>query len=709
MSIPDLPLLLSPAISALLLDSVTGDLWLRGAWRRGGCVALVVFAALALGGGRLLRNAMPGSHSLVVHATHEAGLKLGGIGAVLDGLLSATSYVDNVERTILVGPMLAGDPVVWERLTSPRSGITLRYSSLHGIFAGVPEWQRTALQQVEQTFAVALLYGTRRFGDHEHEIILVDVSNPNWDEINLFKYYVWQNYGFDAARYSWDPEFNLYFMIAGPIFAALKAIGADAGLGPEQKVIVAHEWLGMPVVFAAQMTEPGQWRSVFYAHETATARRLIEDHDGHDTRFYNVLYKAKEWGMSLETAFGNQDHLYKNPLLKLAARCDNIFAVGDLVMEELRFLGGPLSNANIDLVYNGITPAGITLEQKLVSKGRLQSYCESLLGYVPDYVFTHVTRMVPSKALWRDIRVLEHLDGMLRQADKRAVLFVLSTSVPAGRRPEWVAAWEEQYGWPAGHRGDNGDLIDLEAPYFFNDVEPFNRSATQSRIVLVNQFGWNRERCGQRMPSRNMEFPDIRFGSDLEFGQSIAKRSALRRWSVDQRRAVPSTAMCGCAAGFVASAASGLENAPNLVIADYVSLPGYWLGNPYDALAIDGAAGSALEQLHDRRPSSERLPKGKPRCNTGESGHRPTHELGHCGATCSCPASLHTIRILELMDLTLPAPDPVRRSGQDDQERLLAATAVIVGCRRDRHSRLPTCLCVRAWAACASSTAISSN
>ena len=106
----------------------------------------------------------------------------------------------------------------------------------------MPEWQRTALQQVEQTFAVALLYGTRRFGDHEHEIILVDVSNPNWDEINLFKYYVWQNYGFDAARYSWDPEFNLYFMIAGPIFAALKAIGhaGPAGEGHRRPRVAWH-------------------------------------------------------------------------------------------------------------------------------------------------------------------------------------------------------------------------------------------------------------------------------------------------------------------------------------------------------------------------------------------------------------------------------------------------------------------------------------
>ncbi len=557
---------------------------------------------------------MPDAIPLVVHATHEAGLKLGGIGAVLDGLLGAAHYVDNVERTILVGPMLAGDAVIMERLSNPRSGLTLRYSSLHGITAGVSEAQRAALQQVEQTFAVALLYGTRRFGAYEHEVILVDVSNPNWNEINLFKFYVWQNYGFDAARYSWDPEFNLYFMIASPIFAALKAIGADAGLGPGQKTILAHEWLGLPVVFAAQMNEPDQWRSVFYAHETATARRLVEDHDGHDTRFYNALYKAREWELSLEATFGNQDHLYKNPLLKLAARCDNIFAVGDLVVEELRFLGGPLLHARIDLVYNGITPVDVTLEQKLASKQRLQAYCHNLLGYTPDYVFTHVTRMVPSKALWRDIRVLEHLEEMLRQAGKRAVLFVLSTSVPAGRRPEWVMAWEEQYGWPVGHRGDNGDLIDQEAQYFFHDVEPFNRAATQSQIVFVNQFGWSRERCGRRMPA-DMKFADIRLGSDLEFGQSIYEPFGIAQVEPLNSGALCCISnVCGCA-GFVARAAGGLENAPNLVVADYVTLPGgYWLGSPYDALSIDGGVRGWIEATNSYATAKtifERLPKNE--------------------------------------------------------------------------------------------------
>ncbi len=549
--------------------------------------------------------------SLVVHATHEAGLKVGGIGAVLDGLLGADAYAKQVDRTVLVGPMLAGDPVQMDRLTHPRNGLTIHYSSLQGVFDGVSDTQRAALQAVEQTFSVAVLYGRRRFGRYTHEVLLVDATAPNWREIDLFKYYIWQHYGLDCARYSWNPEFNLYFMIAQPLFAALKAVGADAGLAANQKFIIAHEWLGMPVVFAAQMAEPDGWRTVFYAHETATARRLVEENGGHDTRFYNALYKAKEWNLDLEATFGNQDDLFKHPIIKQAAHCDTIFAVGDLVVDELRFMGGALAGAPIELVYNGVAVSPTSLEAKLESKRRLQLYCQRLLGYRPDYVFTHVTRLVLSKALWRDIRVLEHLESRLRRG-QRAVLFVLSTSVPAGRRPEWVTAWEAQYGWPVGHRGDNGDLIDQEVSYFFDGVEPFNRSATQCKIVFVNQFGWSRDRCGQRMPAE-MEFLDIRQGTDLEFGQSIYEPFGIAQVEPLNFGALSCISnVCGCM-GFVAQAAAGLENAPNLVVADYVTLPqGYALTSPYDALGIDQGVRNWIESHNSETTAHtifERLPQ----------------------------------------------------------------------------------------------------
>lgn len=585
---------------------------------------------------------------LVVHATHEAGLKLGGIGAVLDGLLTAGPYTQSVARSILAGPMFANDPAHMERLSHPRAGIEIHYSSLHGITGGVSESVRQALQIVEQTFAVGVLYGTRRFGSVQHEILLVDATAPNLVELDRFKFFVWQNYGIDSGRYNWSDEYNLYFAIAQPLLRGLKAIGADVDLAPNDKFIIAHEWLGMPLVFAAQLNEPQQWRTIFYAHETATARRIVEEHDGHDTRFYNVLAKGRDWQLNLDQIFGDQYDLFKHPILRQATRCDNIFSVGDLVTEELRFLGGDLAHARIDLVYNGIqhsaspNPADDQTARR-ASKARLQHYCENILGYRPDYVFTHVTRLVLSKALWRDIRIMEHLETRLAQENKRAVLFVLSTSVPAGRRPEWVEAWEAQYGWPVGHRADNGDLIDQEVPFFFHGIDPFNQRAQHSNIVLVNQFGWSQDRCGTRMPA-DMEFMDIRRGSDLEFGQSI-----YEPFGIAQVEPLPYGALscvssvCGCV-GFVQRAAAQLD--PNLhlvpkarlitphytlggqpadpqvpavslpanvVVADYVQLPeGYWIDSPFDALGIDRSIRDWIEH-HNSQAAADaifaRLPR----------------------------------------------------------------------------------------------------
>jgi len=545
---------------------------------------------------------------LVIHATHEAGVKVGGIGAVLDGLLGADAYNQAVARSVLVGPLDGRDSVQMERLNSSRNKLTIRYSSLHAIFDNVPSALRNTLQAIEQAYQIAILYGTRRFGAYEHEVVLVDASNPAPGPVNAFRYHVWEHYGIDSGRYGHADEMNLYFSIAQPLFAALKAIGVDKGLRQDERFIIAHEWLGMPVIFAAQMNEPGKWRTIFYAHEMATARLLVEAHSGHDTRFYNALFRARDWGQSLDDVFGNQDFYFKHAIIRQAARCDNIFAVGDLVVDELRFLGGEFARKNIDLVYNGVTVHPINLSEKLASKRLLQDYCQNLLGYRPDYVFSHVTRMVLSKAMWRDIRVMEHLDRMLGEAGKTAVLFVLSTSQPAGRRGEWVHAWEREYGWPVAHRADNGDLIDAETGFFFNGVEPFNRRAGDSRVVLINQFGWDRQSCGQLMPAE-MGFMDLRRGSDVEFGQSIYEPFGIAQVEPLNFGAISCVSnVCGCV-GFVDRVARALavqdstsidpDNNPNLVVADYVSLPaGYPIHSPQDALGIERGTRDWIEGMN---------------------------------------------------------------------------------------------------------------
>lgn len=555
---------------------------------------------------------------LIVHATHEAGLKIGGIGAVLDGLLGADAYNAHVDRSIVVGPMEAGNDAQMERMLSPRNGLTIRYGSLQGIFDGVSVEQRAQLQSIEQIYQIALLYGTRRFGKYEHEVLLVDASAPNPHPIDSFKYFVWENYGLDSGRYSHDAEYNLHFSIAQPLLAALNVLQPDT---IENQYIIAHEWMGMPLVFAAQLNNPYQWYTIFYAHEVATVRRLVEENAGHDTRFYNTLRQAHKSQLDLDSVFGNQDDLHKHAIIKLATRCNNIFAVGDLIVDELRFLGHDFTHATIDLVYNGIPSTKTTLTEKRSSKAKLQQYCQNLLGYQPDYVFTHVTRLVPSKALWRDLRVLHHLAQKLSQRNQRAVLFVLSTSVPAGRHPEWVAAWEEQYAWPIGHRGDNGDLIGGEVPFFFHEVVPFNQANEQStQVVLVNQFGWDQARCGRKMPAE-MEFIDIRRGSDLEFGQSIYEPFGIAQVEPLSHGALCCvSSVCGCV-GFVNRAAASLSQFrdiayPNLVVADYVNIPyDDWVSSPQVALDMgeetrewmeDMKAAEAAQVILARLPQSDK-------------------------------------------------------------------------------------------------------
>ena len=176
--------------------------------------------------------------------------------------------------------------------------------------------------------------------------------------------------------------------------------------------------------------------------------------------------------------------------------------------------------------------ADCTLDAKLVSQARgCRSIARTCWGYPPDYVFTHVTRLVLSKALWRDVRVLEHLDGMLAEAGQDAPCSLCSApALPAGRRPEWVTRWEAQYGWPVGHRGDNGDLIDQRSPLLRRRraVQPAQRPS-QDRLC---QPVWLEPRAlRQRMPA-DMEFmrhpPRLAIWSSARASTS---RLASPRWS----------------------------------------------------------------------------------------------------------------------------------------------------------------------------------
>lgn len=549
--------------------------------------------------------------NLVIHATHEAGFKLGGIGAVLEGLLGTRSYSKNVRRTILVGPMDTTNKTEMERLAAPRNRLEIHYSSAHRVNQ-VDTTVAAGLAKIEADHNVHILYGNRAFGDVRHEVLLVDAGQADAAKVNLFKGRIWRHYGISSDRYEHHTEYSHYLNAAESSFLALQVLVGDDDIDDHgHRFIIAHEFMGLPLVLAAILDAPGEYRSVFYGHEVATVRPIVEDHSGHDTMFYNVMARAMTEGKSLEDIFGNQFGFYKHALLSTAPECDNILAVGDRVVDEMRFLGPAFAEANIDLAYNGVPSYDISVEEKLASKRRLQQYAVNLglFDTPPDFVFTHVTRMIISKGLWRDIRVLEHLDGALAAEGRTAVLYILSTIIPAGRPAEDVFRMEKEYGWPVVHHEGVPDLISHEIP-FYHALVAFNQTARATQIVFVNQFGWSRDRCGQRMPA-DMEFMDIRKGSDLEFGQSIYEPFGIAQIEPLSFGALCVVSnVCGCV-GFVQRVAP--PNQRNVVVADYTTLPsGLAEGGHHAALGIGQPQRDAVESASARRVADEiliRLPR----------------------------------------------------------------------------------------------------
>jgi hypothetical protein len=551
----------------------------------------------------------------LIHATHEAGVKVGGIGAVLDGLLSAPAYRKAVERTLVVGTMNTNNGIEMERLFAPRNRLYCNYFPT-GYMVSCPAPLEEALSAIEKAFSVRLLYGRRAFGDADHEILLVDPGNINQERLGQFLYYVWQRLGLDSGRHTGNAEFMTTMAHAEPAFAALRAILGDDANG----TILCHEFMGLPLWYAAQLGAAGGFRSAFVAHEVATVRPIIEADGGHDTRFYNVMRRAKDENMYLEDVFGAQTWNFKNDMLKTAARCDHVFAVGDLVVDELRFLSPQFRHKKIDLVYNGTPSKRIALKDVRASQQKLKNYAESLTGIKPDFLFTHVTRMVVSKALWRDIRVMEHMDRMLAERGETAVMLMVSTVRPEGRTSADVRAMEG-YGWPREHRYGWPDLIDLEAS-LYGGIQQFNASARASQIVLINQFGFSRDRCGERMAA-DIGFDDLRRATDLEFGQSIYEPFGIAQVEPLSTGALCVVSdVCGCL-GFASlkqktgnwkMKIANLQGAlPNIIVANYTALPPQFnVYNWRDALRIgqwerDGA--EQHESWQVAQTAVDRLPR----------------------------------------------------------------------------------------------------
>lgn len=515
-----------------------------------------------------------------IHVTHEACEKIGGIGAVLEGMITSPVYQQAVRRTLLVGPM--SDHL--ERPGAERLGPEgeVLYSSLDGIDKrnlGV------RLKPIEWAFDTAIVYGRRRFespGDGrtgEAEVLLLDVHRLAPTRLNHFKTRLWQHFGLDSRRYEADWGFEEYVRLAEPAFHAALAL-----LRPEElpAVLLSHEFMGLPAAFKAILDGQRQVRTVFHAHECSTARRLVEDRPGHDLGFYALLRAASGTHRYVDELFGDQSAWFRHALVSRAHLCDAVVAVGTLVAEELHALDRRFDHHDIDLVHNGIPTWNVTMAAKRAARTQVVGWLERSTGRRIDLLFTHVTRPVVSKGIWRDLAVCDRLESRLASEGRTATLLIL-TSAGGVRRPHDARGMATEYGWPAVHRVGYPDLVGPEVE-LAEMIDLFNREHRAIQAVLVNQFGWSGALIGapELDAAAPMDMSTLRAAADAEFGLATYEPFGISPLEPLAAGAICLvSSVCGCR--WFAEEAAGGDPAPNVLIGDYVR----WTG-PNDLETLRG-------------------------------------------------------------------------------------------------------------------------
>lgn len=527
----------------------------------------------------------------IVHVTHEAIDHIGGIGTVLCGLLSAPSYRASVRRSILVGPLPHPD----SRPADPLTRLGEYATEL--LYSGPDNIDRAnlapLLRPIEWAFHTRLVFGRRVLNSPGHEpahadVLLIDVSNPNRERLAAFKWLMFEKFGVDSQRYenSWDYE--EYCRLADPAYHALCALLASEQGPSPSTLVIAHEFMGLCTALRCSL-DRARFRTAFHAHECSTARRLVESLPGHDLAFYPPMLLAQSQGRHIEDVFGPQSDYPRHALVSKAHHLDAIMAVGPETGQELRFLSGEMSRAPVRVVYNGLPAPTLTFAQRQRSRSLVDQWLKNVLGYAPDYLLTHVTRPVSSKGLWRDQKLGQHLQAHLAKMGKTAAYVLLTCGAPI-RTLAQVNEMARRHHWPARHVEGYPDLAGPEVG-IWRAMDSFNehfarglfsgqppkaeRGEPGSMVaVLVNQFGFTRERLGDAAPAE-LTTQDLRAATDVELGMSTYEPYGIAQLEPLYAGAIclPST-VCGCL-GLAQRALGELglnaEQCPVLLPADFVS------------------------------------------------------------------------------------------------------------------------------------------
>ena len=470
----------------------------------------------------------------LVHVTHEGWEQLGGIGTVLQGLITSKPFAARVARNILVGPLPYADHPV--RDPAERLGPYAVECLYSGPDHYDPNGFGALLRPIELAFGTPIVYGTRWFerpgaaGTNENtrthaELLLINVNHPAAAPLAEQKFLLAEKFGIDSHRYERGWDYEEWVRLAGPAYHAL------CTLCPRERKtwVIGHEFMGVPTALRCSLDEH-RFSTAFHAHECSTARRIVENLAGHDVAFYPAMRAAVAAGQSVGDTFGDQSDYSRHALVSQTHRLDSVLAVGHETAEELRFLSPEMKAGPVRTCFNAVPSEKLTAADVQRSRTMMHEWLAATLAYVPDYIFTHVTRPVPSKGIWRDFATMRHLAPMLAAKGKTAA-YILLTSGAQTRTQEQVDAMARDYNWPINHHPHGPDLQGPEVQLHLDML----RFADQTRLstvkigsderpaiasILVNQFGWGRQRLGLACPEQ-MHFDDLRRATDLEFGLSV--------------------------------------------------------------------------------------------------------------------------------------------------------------------------------------------
>lgn len=482
--------------------------------------------------------------AIAVHVTHEAVQKIGGIGTVLHGLILAKNYQSMFPRTLLYSPLFYRDGDPARRLGDDSE---ILYSGLDNYDGGN---FHARFLEIENKYGAHIIYGKKGFKEGRSkketiDIVAVDIWDIKAEAVNNFKFKLWEYFKIASDRYQSDRDYEQYLRIGIVLRDIFEAL-----YGQEERAIVfSHEYMGMPsaLAFLIDKTE-GRRKgdtTILYAHEVSTARRIVEGHPGHDLAFYNIMRTDREKGVSLEEEFGSYSSYSRNELTKRATLLDFIFAVSDLTKEELLYLCPGANEDKIKVPYNGIPVEKVSYSDKKEGIRIIGDYCENLFNFRPDYVFTHVARLVISKAMWRDIRFLYHLDEHFAKNNIKGFFVLLSSLIGDGRPDDIVRKMEADYGWPVVHHEGWPDLMGAELD-IYRYLELFNARSKAIKGVLLNQFGFDHKHCGERMP-KEATLLHLRLASDVEFGMSIYEPFGIAQLETLPYGGLPLLSdACGC-------------------------------------------------------------------------------------------------------------------------------------------------------------------